>query len=87
MTMTTTPSRVEGEHLVAIRAPTLGWALRRALLGLLILFISVTGAAWLLYASIDPVEEVFPAATLPGQAGVSRPIEVRPIPVSAPHRL
>jgi hypothetical protein len=87
MTMTTTPSRVEGEHLVAIRAPTLGWALRRTLLGLLILFVSVTGAAFLLYASIDPEEEGFPTATSPGQAGLSRSIEVRPIPVSAPRRL
>jgi len=87
MTMTTTPSLVEGEHVVAIRAPTLGWALRRALLGLLILFVSVAGAACLLYASIDPEEESFPGATAPGQAGLSRSIEMHPIPVSAPRRL
>lgn len=32
----------------------LGWALRRALLGLAILAVSIGGAAWLLYAAIDP---------------------------------
>jgi len=57
MTMTTAPMRVEGGDVVAVRAPTLGWALRRALLGLFILFVSVTTAATLLYASIDPEEE------------------------------
>ncbi len=33
---------------------TLGWALRRAALGLLILTIAVGTFAWLLYATIDP---------------------------------
>ena len=33
---------------------TLGWALRRAALGLLILFGVAGLAAWLLYASIEP---------------------------------
>jgi hypothetical protein len=32
---------------------TLGWVFRRALLGLLILILAVSGAAWLTYASID----------------------------------
>jgi hypothetical protein len=57
MTMTTAPVRVEAGDVVAVRAPTLGWALRRALLGLFILVVSVAAAATLLYASIDPVEE------------------------------
>ena len=87
MTMTTTPLLVEGEHVVAIRAPTLGWALRRTLLAILILTVSITGAACLLYASIDPAEEGFPTATPPGQVGLSRSIEGHPIPVSAPRRL
>jgi hypothetical protein len=52
MTMTTAPMRVEGD-VVAVRAPTLGWALRRALLGLFILAVSVATAATLLYASIE----------------------------------
>ena len=35
---------------------TLGWALRRAAWGLLLLAAAVTLGAWLLYASIDPDE-------------------------------
>jgi len=57
MTMTTAPSRVEADDVVALRAPTLGWALRRTLLGIFILAVSVAGAACLLYASIDPEDE------------------------------
>ena len=60
MSITTTPSRVEGGDVVTVRAPTLGWALRRTLLGLLILFVFVVAAASLLYASIEP-EEAQPA--------------------------
>jgi hypothetical protein len=33
---------------------TLGWALRRAALGLLILLVAVALGAWLFYASIEP---------------------------------
>jgi hypothetical protein len=67
MTMTTTPSRVEGGDVVAVRAPTLGWALRRALLGLFILVVTVAAAASLLYASIDPEEEAEPPAVSQSQ--------------------
>jgi hypothetical protein len=35
---------------------TLGWALRRAAWGLLVLAVTVMLGAWLLYASIDPDE-------------------------------
>ena len=35
---------------------TLGWALRRAALGLLILLLAVAAVAWLFNASIDPEE-------------------------------
>ena len=35
---------------------TLGWALRRAAWGLLVLAVAVMLGAWLLYASIDPDE-------------------------------
>ncbi len=62
MTVTTAPSRVEADDVVALRAPTLGWALRRALLGIFILAVSVAGAACLFYASIDPEDDVQPAA-------------------------
>lgn len=33
---------------------TLGWALRRALLGIAILFVMFGGGAWLLYTTIEP---------------------------------
>ncbi len=59
MSMTTTPSRVEGGNVVAVQAPTLAWALRRTLLGLFILFVFIAAAASLLYASIE--EEAQPA--------------------------
>jgi hypothetical protein len=63
MTITTAPSRVEANDVVAVRVPTLGWALRRTLLAIFILTVSVAGAACLLYASIDPEEdEAQPAA-------------------------
>ena len=42
---------------MALKAPTLGWALRRTLLGIVILFVTIAAAACLLYASIDPDEE------------------------------
>jgi hypothetical protein len=35
---------------------TLGWALRRAALGLALLFVIVAVGAWLLWAGIDPDE-------------------------------
>lgn len=62
MTTTTTPSRVEGGDVVALRAPTLAWALRRTLIGIVILTVTISCAAWLLYASIDPDVEAAPAA-------------------------
>lgn len=54
MSMTTTPPRVEGADVVVLQTPTLQWVLKRALLGLVILFVVVTVAATLLYASIEP---------------------------------
>lgn len=51
------PSSVRDVSLEAQREPqlaTLGWALRRAALGLLILLVTVTLVAWLFYASIEP---------------------------------
>jgi hypothetical protein len=33
---------------------TLGWALKRAVLGIVILAVAMGGVAWLTYASIDP---------------------------------
>jgi len=57
MSTTTTPERVEGTSVVALQAPTLQWALKRTLLGIAILFVTIAVAATLLYASIDPDEE------------------------------
>jgi hypothetical protein len=62
MSTTTSTVRVEGADVVALRVPTLGWALRRTLLALVILSAFVGGTACLLYASIDPDEETAPAA-------------------------
>ena len=41
---------------------TLGWALRRAALGLLILLAAAWLGAWLLYASIEPDSATGPGA-------------------------
>jgi hypothetical protein len=49
---------------------TLGWALRRAALGLLILLVMVVLAAWLFYSSIDPDEA---AASVANQNGYAAP--------------
>jgi hypothetical protein len=84
MSTTTTPSRVEGDTVAALRVPTLGWAVKRALLGILILFISITGAACLLYASIDPDEEAAPAAVSP--AAPDSPLSIGQ-PPTAPKRV
>jgi len=37
-----------------VQLPTVAWAVKRALLGLLILVVMFGGGAWLLHASIDP---------------------------------
>jgi hypothetical protein len=54
MSISTTPPRVEGSDVVVLQTPTLQWALKRALLGVVILFVTVALAATLLYASIEP---------------------------------
>jgi hypothetical protein len=73
MSMTTTPSRVEGDVVTPL--PTLRWALRRALLALFILSVTIASAAWLLYASIDPSEEDMPAAKAPAGQHQSAPAD------------
>ena len=72
MTTTTTPSRVEGQGVVAVKAPTLAWAIRRTLLAIVILLVSIAGAAFLLYASIDPGEEGWPNAEPQERMDLSR---------------
>jgi hypothetical protein len=63
MSTTTTPASVEGTNVVMLQAPTLQWALKRTLLGIVILFVTIAAAATLLYASIDPEEEAHPAVS------------------------
>jgi hypothetical protein len=67
MSTTTAPARVEGTNVVVLQAPTLQWALKRTLLGIVILFVTIAAAATLLYASIDPEEEAHPASSTPAQ--------------------
>ena len=49
---------------------SLGWALRRAAWGLLILLVTAVLVAWLLYASIDPEEA---SASPPAQGEQASP--------------
>ena len=52
--MTTTTPRADDATALPIRTLTMGWALKRAVIGIIILFVVIWGAAWLLYSSIDP---------------------------------
>ncbi|HWK38579.1 MAG TPA: hypothetical protein VNR88_06655, partial [Hyphomicrobium sp.] len=70
-TTTTTPASVEGTAVV-LRPPTLQWALKRTLLGLVILFVTVATAATLLHASIDPDEEGQPSVSAPHTGGTAQ---------------
>jgi uncharacterized membrane protein len=72
MPTTATPG-VDENAIVPPKAPTLGWALRRALLAIVILFFSISGVAWLLYASIDPEQTDAPAATSAGERAPAAP--------------
>jgi hypothetical protein len=69
MSTTTAPARVEGTNVVSLQVPTLQWALKRTLLGLIILFVTIATAATLLYASIDPEQEGQPAISAPATNG------------------
>ena len=51
---------------------TLGWALRRAAFGLLLLSVMVVLGAWLFYAGIDPDEAVAGSAPQNGYAAPQR---------------
>jgi hypothetical protein len=73
MSTTATPVGVEGTHAVVLKTPTLAWALRRTLLGLVILFVFIAAAASLLYASIEPDEDNSPAAATSSSGGQVTP--------------
>ena len=80
-TTTTTPAGVEGQGIVAVKAPTLGWALRRTLLAIIILLVSIAGAACLLYASIDPDEKGWPDSDPPERVELSLSAGPSPLPM------
>jgi hypothetical protein len=80
MSTTTTPERVEGTNVVVLpQTPTLQWALKRALLGIVILFVTIAAAATLLYASIDPDEEERPGLSAdPAYLSAPGPVPIEP---------
>lgn len=85
MSTTTAPGRVEGADAVVLQAPTLQWALKRTLLGIVILFVTIAAAATLLYASIDPDQEQgspalsLPSASDPAYSGSPAPQNATPV--------
>ncbi len=77
MPTTTTPG-VEKSIAVPPKAPTLVWALRRALLAILILFFSISGVAWLFYASTDLEPNDVPVATSSNEGASASPLIRQP---------
>ena len=69
--MTTITERADAAPGAPLRPVTLGWALKRALLGIAILVIAMGSVAWLTYASIDPTLET---GTLPEAAKTQAPV-------------
>lgn len=86
MSTTTTPASVEGTNVVALQTPTLQWALKRTLLGIVILFVTIATAATLLYASIDE-ENTQPAFSAPAQSDPAYSSTPRPAIVEAAIRI
>jgi hypothetical protein len=86
MSTTTTPASVEGTNVVALQTPTLQWALKRTLLGIVILFVTIAAAATLLYASIDE-ENAQPAFSAPAQSDPAYSSAPRPAIVEAAIRI
>jgi hypothetical protein len=65
---------VQGLPVPPARDVTLGWFVKRSLLGIAILLVAMGGLAWLTYASIDP--------TLDAEAATAAaPSPVKPVPV------
>jgi hypothetical protein len=64
------------ERAVAMPAGTItiGWALRRALLGIVIMFVVISTAAWLLHASIDPSLEADGARAFAPASATAKPL-------------
>ncbi|MEW5962064.1 MAG: hypothetical protein AB1749_00730 [Pseudomonadota bacterium] len=73
--MTSSSTRADTrDHRIA---PVVGlaWALKRALIGTLILLVTIGSAAWLLYAAIEP-ESADASESLRADAGASRLVAV-----------
>jgi hypothetical protein len=87
MSTTTTPARVEATNVVVLQAPTLQWALKRTLLGIIILFVTIAAAATILYASIDPDEEAHPAFSAPSGSDPAYSSNPRPMHVDPARRV
>ena len=64
------------------------WALRRTMLGVVILAVSIGGAAWLLYEAIDPVAEadIAVGAALRTTTIVDAPLARPPVTGTLPSR-
>lgn len=61
-----------------VRPVTLGWFLKRSLIGIAILMIAMGGLAWLTYASIDPDAD---GELAPRAANALREAPVRVTPI------
>jgi hypothetical protein len=73
------PTSVENAspvHASAVRVVTLGWFLKRSIIGIAILMVAMGGLAWLTYASIDPNLDGDTSATVQGH---DKPVRLVPI--------
>lgn len=73
MSTTTAPQSVEATNVAMLQGPTLQWALKRTLLGLIILFVTIASAATLLYASIEEEQPTGPAGAIEDTASSKPP--------------
>jgi hypothetical protein len=69
---------VQGLPVHPARHVTLGWFVKRSLLGIAILLVAMGGLAWLTYASIDPKLDAEAAAA---SANVLPAAPAKPLPV------
>lgn len=74
--MTVAPELMISQEPQTVAGFTLGWALKRAVLGLLIMMIGCGSVAWLLYASIEP--DRADAAVLASQSSVEPATQPKP---------
>ena len=82
--MTTAPPVASGDAAMPRRS-LLAWALRRALIGVLIFVTAIGAFAWLFHSSIDSEEEEAIAAVAP--AAEARPVEALSSGAVRPPRL